>query len=75
MSRWVDISFQCVPLRSLTRMTPPLDAMNEIDGAVPKTARGGCRSMDFTIRITCTTGKCVYHLTNRRTDWSVGVPL
>ncbi len=53
MSRWVDINFHCMPLRSVARMTPPVDASDEVM-AVFRKLRRRRRSTDFTIRITCT---------------------
>ena len=44
MSRWVDIRFQCVPLRSLARLTPPLDALDEMMAVYSKTRRGGSKA-------------------------------
>jgi len=63
MSRWVDISFQCVPLRSVARMTPPVDAPNEAM-AVFRKLRVAAQKHGFHNSYYLHDGTCVYHLTN-----------
>lgn len=63
MSRWVDISFQCVPLRSVTRTTPPVDAQPEV-AAVFQQLREAARKHGFHNSYYLHDGRCVYHLTN-----------
>jgi hypothetical protein len=63
MSRWVDISFQCVPLRSVTRTTPPVDALPEV-AAVFHRLREAARKHAFHNSYYLHDGRCVYHLTN-----------
>ena len=63
MSRWVDITFQCVPLRSVARLTPPVDASNEVV-TVFRTLRAAAQKHGFHNSYYLHDGKCVYHLTN-----------
>lgn len=63
MSRWVDITFHCVPLRSVARMTPPVDAPDEVM-AVLRRLRAAAQRHGFHNSYYLHDGKCVYHLTN-----------
>ena len=54
MNRWVEISFRCVPLRSVARMTPPVDAPNEAVALFRKLRRPP-RNMVSTTPTTSTT--------------------
>lgn len=63
MSRWVDISFQCAPLRSVTRMNPPVDASTEL-AALFGRVRAATQKHGFHNSYYLYDGKCVYHLTN-----------
>ena len=63
MSRWVDIAFQCVPLRSVARLTPTVDASNEVV-TVFRTLRAATQKHGFHNSYYLHDGKCVYHLTN-----------
>ncbi len=64
MNRWVDIAFDCLPLRSITRLDIPLDAS-------PK-YRAFCERVKAAIEKHGTfntyylhNARCIYHLTNR----------
>jgi hypothetical protein len=64
MNRWVEISFDCLPLRSVGRLDIPLDASpkyrarcERIKGAIE---RHGSHNTYFLYNATC-----VFHLTNR----------
>lgn len=64
MNRWVDIVFDCLPLRSITRLDVPLDAS-------PK-YRAFCQRVKTAIETHGTfntyylhNARCVFHLTNR----------
>ena len=63
MDRWVDISFDCLPLRSVTRLDVPLDASpvyeefcNAVKAAI---AKHGNHNTYFLHN-----ARCIYHLTN-----------
>ncbi len=63
MNRWVDISFDCLPLRSVGRLDIPLDASpnyqalcHRIKAAI---AKHGLHNTYYLFN-----AKCVYHLTN-----------
>jgi len=67
MDRWVDISFDCLPLRSVTRLDVPIDAS-------PK-YRSLCERIKAAIETHGThntyylyNAECVYHLTNSPSD-------
>jgi hypothetical protein len=67
MNRWVDISFDCLPLRSVTRMDIPIDAS-------PK-YRALCERIKSAIETHGThntyylyNAECIYHLTNSPSD-------
>ena len=64
MDRWVDITFDCLPLRSIPRLDIPLDASPKF--------RAFCERVKSAIEKHGTyntyylhNAKCVYHLTNR----------
>jgi hypothetical protein len=63
MNRWVEISFQCIPLRSVARLTPPVDASVQIATAFAK-LRGAAAKHGFHNSYYLHDGRCVYHLTN-----------
>jgi hypothetical protein len=63
MSRWVDISFQCVPLRSVARLTPPVDASREVVAVFGK-LRAATQKHGYHNSYYLHDGRCVYHLTN-----------
>ncbi|MFO0924603.1 MAG: hypothetical protein U0905_19205 [Pirellulales bacterium] len=63
MNRWVDISFDCLPLRSVARLDPPIDAspklaakMMRIKDAVEKHGTYNTYYLH--------NAKCIFHLTN-----------
>ncbi len=65
MDRWVDISFDCLPLRSIGRLDVPIDASpkyvqrcNRIKAAIE---RHGSHNTYYLYN-----ARCVYHLTNDR---------
>lgn len=63
MSRWVDIRFQCMPLRSVARLTPPVDAPPNVAAAFAK-LRAAVQKHGFHNSYYLHDGRCVYHLTN-----------
>ena len=63
MGPWVDISFDCVPLRSVVRMTPPMDVPDEVM-AMFRRLRAAAQRHGFHNSYYLHDGKCVYHLTN-----------
>jgi hypothetical protein len=63
MGHWVDITFRCVPLRSMARLNPPLDAPDEVL-AVFRRLRAAAEKHGFHNSYHLHDGKCVYHLTN-----------
>lgn len=64
MNRWVEITFDCLPLRSVTRLDIPLDASPKFRARCLKikTAieRHGTHNTYYVHQ-----ARCVYHLTNR----------
>jgi hypothetical protein len=63
MSRWVEIDFQCVPLRSVARLTPPLDAPEEVAILFRQLRQAG-QKHGFHNTYYLHDGQCVFHLTN-----------
>jgi hypothetical protein len=63
MDPWVDISFRCVPLRSVTRLTPAVDAPEETV-ALFRRLRAAVQKHGHHNSYYLHDGKCVYHLTN-----------
>lgn len=63
MSGWVDISFQCMPLRSVGLLSPPPDEPEEV-AAVFRRLRAAGQKHGFHNSYYLHDGKCIYHLTN-----------
>ncbi len=63
MDRWVDISFRCLPLRSLPTLATPLDAGEEVVGLYRK-LRQAADKHGFHNSYYLLEGNCVFHLTN-----------
>jgi hypothetical protein len=63
MKRWVDISFDCLPLRSVGRLDVPLDASPEYQ-ALCKRIKAAIRQHGLHNTYYLFNAKCVYHLTN-----------
>jgi hypothetical protein len=63
MSRWVDISFRCWPLRSVSRIDPPVDASSEVVALFAR-LRGAAQKHGFHNTYYLHDGKSVFHLTN-----------
>ena len=63
MGRWVNITFRCVPLRSIARLTAPLDAENGVV-EVFRRLRAAAEKHGFHNSYFLHDGRCVYHLTN-----------
>jgi len=64
MNRWVEITFDCLPLRSVTRLDVPIDASPKYQAFCERVAAAieahGSHNTYYLYN-----GKCAYHLTNR----------
>jgi hypothetical protein len=64
MERWVDISFDCLPLRSVTRMDIPIDASPKYRALLERIKHAiethGTHNTYYLYN-----AECAYHLTNR----------
>ncbi len=65
MGQWVDITFRCVPLRSIARLTPPVDEPNEVM-EVFRRLRAAAEKHGFHNSYFLHDGRCLYHLTNHQ---------
>jgi hypothetical protein len=63
MSRWVEITFDCLPLRSVVRLTPSVDASDEA-ATLYGNLRTAAQKHGFHNSYYLHDGQCVYHLTN-----------
>jgi hypothetical protein len=63
MDRWVEITFRCIPLRSIARLTPPVDEAQEVMEAFGS-LRAAAEKHGFHNSYFLHDGRCVYHLTN-----------
>jgi hypothetical protein len=63
MDPWVTISFSCVPLRAMTRVTPAVDASEEVSDLY-RHLREAAQKHGFHNSYYLHDGTCVYHLTN-----------
>jgi hypothetical protein len=63
MIRWVDITFQCLPLRSIGCFAPPVDATDELAATYAK-LRAAVQKHGLHNTYYLHAGKCVFHLTN-----------
>ena len=63
MDRWVDISFDCLPLRSVGRLDIPLDASSEYQ-ELCKRIKAAIRQHGLHNTYYLFNAKCLYHLTN-----------
>ena len=63
MSNYVEITFECLPLRSITRFDVPLDAPPELEAKIERlnraVAKHGLHNTYYLHN-----ARCVYHLTN-----------
>lgn len=69
MDRWVEISFDCLPLRSVTRLDVPLDASPKFRQFAERVKAAIDKHGAFNTYY-LHNARCVYHLTN---DASVGM--
>jgi hypothetical protein len=63
MSRWVDITFRCLPLRSVPSFAPPVDAPQELVVLCRK-LRAASQKHGLHNTYYLHDGRCVFHLTN-----------
>lgn len=63
MNDWVDITFTCLPLRSVTCFAPPVDASDEVEETYGK-LRAAVQKHGLHNSYYLHGGKCVFHLTN-----------
>jgi hypothetical protein len=63
MGQWVDITFRCIPLRSVTRVAPPVDASDDVI-TIFHCLRMATQKHGFHNSYYLREGRCVYHLTN-----------
>jgi hypothetical protein len=63
MSRWVDISFDCLPLRSVACFAPPVDVSRE-ETELFRRLREAAEKHGLHNTYYLHNGKCVFHLTN-----------
>ncbi|MGA2061091.1 MAG: hypothetical protein ABSG67_11465 [Thermoguttaceae bacterium] len=63
MTRWVEISFDCLPLRSVACFTPPVDASRE-EADLYRRLREAAQKHGIHNAYYLHGGKCVFHLTN-----------
>ena len=63
MNRWVEITFRCLPLRSVASLAPPVDATDEI-AAMFRKLRAAGRKHGFYNTYYLHEGRCVFHVTN-----------
>lgn len=63
MNRSVDISFRCLPLRSVASLAPPVDAPPEVV-SLYRRLREAAAKHGFHNSYYLHEGKCVFHLTN-----------
>jgi hypothetical protein len=65
MSHWVNITFQCLPLRSIACFAPPVDATDELAATYAK-LRAAAHKHGLHNTYYLHAGKCVFHLTNHQ---------
>jgi hypothetical protein len=63
MDRWVDITFHCLPLRSVTCFAPPVDASDDVAETYGK-LRVAVQKHGLHNTYYLHGGRCVFHLTN-----------
>jgi hypothetical protein len=63
MTRWVEINFDCLPLRSVACFSPPLDASHE-EADLYRKLREAAQKHGIHNAYYLHGGKCVFHLTN-----------
>ncbi len=63
MTRWVDITFRCLPLRSVPSFAPPVDAPEEA-AELYRRLRAAAQKHGLHNTYYLYDGKCVFHLTN-----------
>jgi len=69
MNRWVEITFDCLPLRSVVRLDVPLDASPKFQAFCERVKAAIERHGKFNT-FYLYNGRCTYHLTNRD-DWGM----
>ncbi len=63
MTRWVEISFDCLPLRSVASFTPPVDASRK-EADLYRRLREAAQKHGIHNAYYLHGGKCIFHLTN-----------
>ncbi len=63
MTRWVEISFNCLPMRSVACFAPPVDASRE-EADLYRRLREAAQKHGIHNAYYLHGGKCVFHLTN-----------
>jgi hypothetical protein len=63
MTRWVEISFDCLPLRSVASFAPPVDASRQ-EAELYRRLRMAAQKHGIHNAYYLHGGKCVFHLTN-----------
>ena len=64
MNRWVEITFDCLPLRSVVRLDLPLDASSQFQAFYQRVKAAIDKHGQFNT-FYLYNGRCTYHLTNR----------
>jgi hypothetical protein len=64
MNRWVEITFDCLPLRSVVRLDIPLDASPKFEAFCERVKAALDKHGKFN-SFYLYNGRCTYHLTNR----------
>ena len=64
MNRWVEITFDCLPLRSVVRLDLPLDASPKFEAFCERVKAAIDKHGQFNA-FYLYNGRCTYHLTNR----------
>jgi hypothetical protein len=65
MSRWVEISFNCLPLRSVTCFAPPVDTSRE-EAELYRRLREAAQKHGIHNAYYLHDGQCIFHLTNHQ---------
>ena len=63
MNRWVDITFRCLPLRSVASFAPPVDAPQEV-AVTYRRLRAAAQKHGLHNTYYLHEGTCTFHLTN-----------
>lgn len=70
MDRWVDLTFDCLPLRSVVRMDVPLDASPKFQAFCERVKAAIEQHGKFNT-FYLYNGRCTYHLTNREDQGTI----